>query len=183
MYPTIMIPIDKMPITMPSKQDGRAASTLPIIEPERSINSNTKHMGENQLQLKAVWQEVIVGSIYCHEVGLESDCFYKGGTSLLLIQLQAQIKKKWLGVFTHPPDLFINSLLQSMSQLIVIQLGEFGELEKPPKIDWEWETRPAPDLRIGTAAYDVSAPADRPKSILVTGGAGFLGRALLWGAI
>jgi hybrid polyketide synthase/nonribosomal peptide synthetase ACE1 len=29
----------------------------------------------------------------------------------------------------------------------------------------------------------VSAPADRPKSILVTGGAGFLGRALLWGSI
>lgn len=169
-------------MTMSSKLDRRAVSLLPINESESRSHTIAKHTSEEELQLKTVWEEVIPNGLTNDDHGPESDFFHIGGTSLLLIQLQSHIKKRY-GVFVRLADLFVNSVLQPMAQLIGHQLGNLEEMETPPKIDWEWETRPSADLRIGTPADGTPLVGTCPKSILVTGGAGFLGRALLRSAI
>lgn len=177
MCPTVIVPIDKMPMTMSFKLDRRAVSMLPVTEPEPR-NGNKTTLSDDESQLKTIWQEVMPQGLFDH-MTLESDFFHVGGTSLLLIQLQAYIRKR-LGVSIRLADLFANSGLQPMSQLVAKELGKLDQMGTPPTIDWEWETRPSQDLVLGA---NMPRPAARPKSVLITGGAGFLGRSLLRSAI
>lgn len=182
MCPTVLVPIEKMPMTMSSKLDRRAVSALPVTQPERSVAegaTSAQSMSEDESQLKSIWEEVIPQGLF--DVTRESDFFHVGGTSLLLVQLQAQLHARF-GLSIRLADLFANSTLQSMAQLVASRTD--GDETLRATIDWEWETRPSADLQIGTAPPDVvPAPAANPKSVLITGGAGFLGRALLRSAI
>ncbi|ORY68694.1 uncharacterized protein BCR38DRAFT_472189 [Pseudomassariella vexata] len=130
---------------------------------------------------RSIANEVIPQGLF-DDLSPNSDFFHVGGTSLLLIRLQALINQR-LGILIRLADLFANSTLRPMSILINQHLGSLDETMRLPMIDWEWETRPSPDLRIGTAGENVVRPAPKPRSILVTGGAGFLGRSLLRSAM
>jgi hybrid polyketide synthase/nonribosomal peptide synthetase ACE1 len=184
MCPTVLVPIEKMPMTMSSKLDRRAVSALPVTQPERSVaeGATSAHsMSEDESQLKSIWEEVIPQGLF--DVTLESDFFHVGGTSLLLVQLQAQLRARF-GLSIRLADLFANSTLRSMAQLVARRASLLGQGEAlKMTIDWEWETRPSADLLIGTAPPEVPAPVANSKSVLITGGAGFLGRALLQSAI
>ncbi|KAI0000735.1 hypothetical protein F4779DRAFT_604486 [Xylariaceae sp. FL0662B] len=182
MCPAVIMPISKMPMTMSSKLDRRAASTLPVTNLDSGgSNNQNQSLSEYDLGIKDLWREVMPQGLF-DDMSPHSDFFHVGGTSLLLIRLQAHIRQR-LGVSIRLADLFANSTLRLMSVLVNKQQGTPGETVKLPTIDWEWETRPSIDLRIGTAGPDIPCPATRPRSILVTGSAGFLGRSLLRSAI
>ncbi|KXX75016.1 Nonribosomal peptide synthetase 14 [Madurella mycetomatis] len=179
MLPTVILPIDKMPMTMSSKLDRRAVAALPVTQPDRGNQETVEEsLSDEESQLKVVWEEVLPQGMF--DITRESDFFHVGGTSLLLVQLQAYINQRF-GVSVRLADLFANSMLRPMSHLIARQTAPDAAVSTT--IDWEWETRPSTSLRIGTAGPDVPGPAAHPRSVLITGGAGFLGRALIRAAI
>ncbi|KAK2024898.1 hypothetical protein LX32DRAFT_685566 [Colletotrichum zoysiae] len=135
---------------------------------------------------KEVWDQVIPQGMF--ESTRDSDFFLVDGTSLLLVELQARIRQRF-DCNLRLADLFTNSMFCTMSKLISQEsatsptAGDDGKTSSM-EIDWEWETQPAPELRIGTADLSiVTPPSPNPKSVVITGGAGFLGRSLLESAI
>ncbi|KAK2007074.1 beta-ketoacyl synthase domain-containing protein [Colletotrichum eremochloae] len=192
MCPSVLVPIEKMPMSMSSKLDRRAVAALPVNRPDRltAERGASQALNEAETRLKEVWEQVIPQGMF--DIARDSDFFHVGGTSLLLVELQARIRQRF-DCTLRLADLFANSMLCTMSKLIpqqesvatVAADGDDDGNEMPSmEIDWEWETRPAPELQIGTADLSVVVPpSPNPKSVIITGGAGFLGRSLLKSAI
>ena len=110
-----------------------------------------------------------------HDIGSKTDFFHVDGTSLLLVNLQSLLKRKYVNA---PPlhKLFEASTLEGMASF-----AEHAEVEVPVQhINWELEadllpnevyasTRPSStnDLRL--------AP---PHQVALTGATGFLGKKM-----
>ena len=109
MIPLVVLPVDEFPRTASSKLDRRAASALPLPDLTHGAQGTDVELTEAQLQLQNIWLSVI--PIVPQEPKLPStDFFFVGGTSLLLVQLHAELKKK-LGVKVQLAKLLNASML------------------------------------------------------------------------
>lgn len=194
MCPTVIVPIAQMPMTLSGKLDRKAVAALTVSQPttdtsDQPADLTQRSLSDAETQLKAFWEQVLPRGLVSERITASSDFFHVGGTSLLLVQLQDIIKKHYGISSLRLAELFSSSTLETMAQLIIKKSPSALDLSLQPRktaevIDWEWETRPSPDLQLGTAlsgggSTAVSAPAQHPKVVLLTGCAGFLGRHLL----
>lgn len=173
MRPSAIIPVDALPRTLAGKVDRRAICDLPL--PQRLNQETTKGEGlsETEGRLRDLWKLVIPEELTgLHDISASSDFFSIGGSSLLLIELQANIRKE-LGISVPLLKLFQSSELRAMAQCLEVQETSGSDQE----IDWNAETGLLPiDTDIDSIFREQHGP---PRVIVLTGATGFLGQYLL----
>lgn len=169
MCPSIIVPLDKMPLTAHAKIDRRAVQAMALPEIPRS----TTTLGESNLtpterRLAALWAAVLPVHSLSESLGPRSDFFQAGGNSLLLVKLQAAMKNE----FGDAPRL---------SRLMGVgELGSMAALVDDGVITIDWDKEIALDsftksLKIQPKPTKV----DQGFNILVTGATGSLGQYIV----
>ncbi|KAM3086885.1 hypothetical protein ACMFMG_001006 [Clarireedia jacksonii] len=112
MKPAILIPVDSLPMTIHGKRDRKAIATLPLgmddednrLEDVDDLDSViTNDLTETEERLKNIWLAILPteavsarrGKKNSDAINSNTDFFAAGGNSLLLAQLQAEIKKEF----------------------------------------------------------------------------------------
>ncbi|KAI9768100.1 MAG: putative Hybrid PKS-NRPS biosynthetic cluster [Geoglossum simile] len=175
MHPAVIIPLDSMPLTASSKLDRLAIDALPLPRAQPS-NPHSLELGETETKLKQLWDEVIPKEVARqYTIDANTDFFQVGGSSLLLVGLQALIKTEF-DVHIPLSQLFDASTLGRMAA----RIGDDALVLEKELVDWERETSLLPEisqLTIHRAAQ--ASPIHKPKVIVLTGATGFLGGAIL----
>lgn len=169
MIPVVAIPLDKLPLTLHSKVDRKALQVMPL--PQRAKAQQDEEMSETMIQLQLVWKEILGGTEGLFDITPSTSFFFVGGNSLLVIRLQSRIREIFNCV-VRLIDLLGSNTLGQMARKI-------EEASSVGLIDWEEETTLPP---ISSSLDSVSASASvqtPPKTILITGATGFLGKYLL----
>ncbi|EXL67078.1 hypothetical protein FOPG_16777 [Fusarium oxysporum f. sp. conglutinans race 2 54008] len=192
MRPSVLLPVNEWPTTSSGKLDRRAISQLPITLPLYKRESDGEGSdqprftnAENKLQ--AVWERVLSGNGRHLMGSIRHDpfknFFHVGGTSMLLLELRAQIGREF-GISVRLAQLFENSTLAAMAQLVEQAddtQAASGRKETKTGIAWEEEARLPTELEneIRRVTAATSAGQHHPKVILLTGATGNLGRHIL----
>ncbi|KAI1129525.1 hypothetical protein F5Y10DRAFT_290905 [Nemania abortiva] len=188
--PSVLVPIAKMPLTASSKLDRRAIQALPLSSTLSQAALDKKAviratLTETEERLKKLWINVLSHSELAEPAKItpESDFFHVGGSSILLLEVRAQIRQQF-DVDVRLMQLFESSTLRAMAQFI-----EHREVEMKP-IDWEAEAQPPHSLtqlledRAGAMARgSAMSSSSNPKVIVLTGAAGMVGRQILDGLL
>lgn len=183
MLPASILPVQELPQGVSGKVSRAAVALLPVeISPAGPSHSAT--LSSEEQKLKNIWIKTLSGNTEKLTINSSTDFFHTGGNSLLLLQLQKNIRKV-TGVDVPLVTLFESSTLGEMASKI------FGapmnpaptDKERSTTLDWAEETklpstfsqlksmRNPPNNRHGTRAT--------VRVVALTGGTGFLGRALL----
>ncbi|KAL9109110.1 MAG: hypothetical protein Q9227_006201 [Pyrenula ochraceoflavens] len=176
MCPTMMIPVDSIPLNNHGKTDRRAVAKLPL--PQEAHASGLKiSLSRTESTLKQLWEEVVSKDIV-EAVGIDgaSDFFHVGGDSLTLVSLQARIRERF-GVVLKMIDLLEASTLRAMASKI-------ESSSSVTAVNWKQETALDPALKSDMLTESVRAaapPATKSSdySVLLTGATGYLGRRIL----
>ncbi|PWY81896.1 putative hybrid NRPS/PKS enzyme [Aspergillus heteromorphus CBS 117.55] len=196
MRPTLCIPINQLPRTASGKIDRRATQAMAerlAPQPSRSdLPDDTTD--ETVSRLLKLWEEILPSEVMGRfTVESTSDFFHVGGSSLLLMRLQALIQDTF-SIDMPLVNLFDASTLGGMAATIDARLprpatatdiAEASVLKtaKPvresaplhgTRIDWEAETAIPSGL-----PSSIVLGAHAPRAVILTGSTGFLGRALL----
>ncbi|KAI9650415.1 hypothetical protein NHQ30_000429 [Ciborinia camelliae] len=171
MRPALIIPLSNLPMTDSLKLDRRAIATLPL--PAASgKQGNPCIFTEMESLLKSLWHETIskeLSSLYT--ITPDTDFFHVGGTSLMLLDLQARIRTG-LGVTLPLVLMFESSSLASMAMRI-----ENGASIPRDSLNWEEETALSPYL---LQSKSIHYPFQQdPKVVILTGATGFVGHSIL----
>ncbi|KAF2797429.1 AMP-binding enzyme [Melanomma pulvis-pyrius CBS 109.77] len=177
MWPAATIAVKELPMMSSGKLDRRAVAALPL--PELSNlsdvwNDNPGSLTETEVQLKKMWEVLISKSVTkLHRIRADTDFFQVGGTSMLLLRLQAHIRESF--GFTIPfVDMFESSTLGSMARRIDNNKRE-SELET---FDWDLETE-IPEATISALKEAIDSRPAPPKVVVLTGATGLLGQGFL----
>jgi hybrid polyketide synthase/nonribosomal peptide synthetase ACE1 len=169
MLPLAVLPVDEFPRTTSSKLDRRAVATIPLPDSTYRAQGTDVELTEAQRQLRDIWLSVIPVTPQ-EPLVPATDFFHVGGTSLLLVQLQADLMKKFR-VHVQLTKLMNASMLGSMTLLLE------GNWEPEP-MDWEVETALSDNIRRQLAGPSFAVPASR-RIVVLTGATGLLGSAIL----
>ncbi|KAK1966752.1 putative hybrid NRPS/PKS enzyme [Colletotrichum sublineola] len=173
MRPTIIIPIDVLPVTERGKLDRRKLAETPL--PRGHLEEEASdQLTENEARLRDIWRVVLGETTSSIPIQRSSDFFSVGGNSLLLLRLRAEIRQAFAVDFSLP-ELFQNSTLE----LLAARLTGDSSLVS---IDWETETKPGESLFVSPGAQNKrngTTQRSEGVSVLLTGATGFLGTALL----
>ncbi|GJD05040.1 lovastatin nonaketide synthase [Colletotrichum higginsianum] len=105
------------------------------------------------------------------DIAPETDFFHLGGNSLLLIKLQASIRKVY-GVTVRLVELLEHSSLGKMASLV----WDKDKDMTTPTIDWEAETEvPSEWVHGDEKQADYKAGVTTTRRVVMTGPSGFLG--------
>ncbi|PSK38495.1 L-2-aminoadipate reductase [Elsinoe australis] len=177
MCPAAIVPIKELPLTASGKLDRRAVAALPLpdaAQPDHKDRQDLDDLTETESRLKQLWEDIITKDITkLHRIGPDTDFFRVGGTSLLLLRLQARIKQEF-GLVISFVELFESSTLSALSSRI-------DNHEKPRNtttFDWDHETS-IPESIIRSLPNATTPPPALPKTIILTGSTGVVGRGLL----
>lgn len=175
MIPSMIVPLDRIPLTTNGKIDRKAVIALPLPEKAQCQEKRSRDrltVAEGELCL--IWRDVLgeaAGSI-----GIESDTdfFSVGGSSLLLVRLQGSLKEK-MGVCIELRELYQASTLRVMANAITSERSQLA----PDTIDWAEETS-IPDSILSLSK---NIPPSKPRKgrfhVALTGAVGFLGSEIL----
>jgi hybrid polyketide synthase/nonribosomal peptide synthetase ACE1 len=170
MIPVVAIPLDKFPLSNHSKVDRKAVQKMPLPERAATVQEDTE-LTETMVQLKRVWQDVLGKNTEAlgFDITPSTNFFLVGGNSLLVIRLQSKIRQAFDVVVPLVKLLGANTL-GDMARMM-------EESASTAVINWEQETSPP---AIPSFLANVPAKIETTtKTILVTGGTGFLARYLL----
>jgi hybrid polyketide synthase/nonribosomal peptide synthetase ACE1 len=171
MQPAVIVPIDTIPLTIRGKFDRAAIQALPL--PDKPDPAPGAADLTDEGKLAALWRRVIPHGIPA-ELTPETGFFEAGGTSLLLVKLQALIKAE-LNSSPSLADLVMNSgTLGGMAKVV--------ESRVTPPLDWEAETSVSDLVARPSSSTDDAGVADAetsPIKIILSGATGYLGRHLL----
>lgn len=170
MRPAVAIPLDRLPSGAGGKLDMKTLKALPL--PEISEPEDTE-LTEIEAQLKAIWEDVLSGMGARFQIRKQSDFFAVGGNSLLLLKLQAEIRKKF-NIDVSLPELFRSSSLESLASRI-----ENSGSTSVQALDWQAETALSADLLELDPHSLLTKVHSGPIQVVLTGSTGFLGRAIL----
>lgn len=177
MVPVVAIPVQGLPLTSHSKVDRKAVKNMSLRRKDSHINrqDNSTNMTETMQQLKNLWREVVGPKVT--ELGLEihpsTNFFHIGGNSLLAIRLQSRIRQVFSVAIALVKVMSANTLAEMAHQI--------DEAASVTNIDWDKETAPPTTPAflesVSTAARKIQR--QHGKTVLITGGTGFLARHLL----
>lgn len=185
MRPAVTVPLKDLPMTSSGKLNRRGLAALPL--PEMTASDECHGGGddtfavdltETEAWLKRTWENIIPESVVSsHQVGTETDFFHVGGTSILLLQLQEEIRQRFYGFKVPLVKLFAHSKLGSMASLI----DESAEAEpRPaPTIDWDAETALSSQTQAALSTIPDHEAKVPPSVVVLTGATGLLGRGLV----
>ncbi|KAM7193012.1 hypothetical protein V8F33_008060 [Rhypophila sp. PSN 637] len=190
MCPSVVVSLDRMPLTNTLKLDRRAIGELEL--PESFSSDDARHvvqLTELEEQLKELWENVILDNRAGPRPTIrpETDFFHIGGTSILLLDLRRRIHTRW-EVDLSLIDMFDASSLAGMARTIdsLLKGRQDSSSESSSTntniINWDEETDLPPTLaRQEHHSFPSSTTkTDKdPKTILLTGSTGYLGSALL----
>ena len=176
MHPAMTIPLERLPTNSNGKIDRRAISVLPL--PVRKFDPQSqpqKLLTLAEGQLKIVWENVLQTALTL-PLTPASDFFMAGGSSLLLVKVQAAIKESF-SVAISIKDLYQSSTLGSMAARITAKKAQQPQEEL---IDWDIETA-VPDSMCIDERHVQSERQTKghDREILLTGATSFLGAAVL----
>lgn len=139
MLPSAIVSVPALPMTVSGKLDRRAASTLPLVD---SINAPPLVSKQTETvtiigKLADILFKILPGHTLSSsgDIAPGTDFFHVGGNSLLLLRLQAEMKKVF-AVDVPFVRLFESSTLAAMAH-------EIGSATRPPEseeINWDIET-------------------------------------------
>ncbi|TLD04871.1 uncharacterized protein PgNI_10061 [Pyricularia grisea] len=191
MRPSVIVPVESLPLTMNGKQDRTTISQWPVILASRGVRDSPPEFESAQVRIAQpnnrgletmaeIWRQALASSATGLDVSEpldpEVDFFHIGGNSLLLTRVQRSIRVNH-GVDVPLRQLFHNTKLARMARL----LRPESDLSDDT-IDWNTETRPIPELNLALQVAKIS-PVDEAAStdatrglvVVLTGAAGFLG--------
>ncbi|KAJ1713406.1 NRPS-like enzyme [Aspergillus flavus] len=181
MCPSIMIPLQELPLSVNGKVDRKALDA--IVLPDSSVDDQVLvDLDADEVTLLGMWQEVLPDTAAKGlKVAKDTDFFEAGGNSLSLVRLQSFIKER-LGI-----------------QLPLVELVETCSLEAMARRLWSnhsvssshfaWEDEACvlisdQDLEhANLEAESASLTGDAGKIVILTGASGFLGKQILQGLV
>ncbi|KAL6689954.1 polyketide synthase [Trichoderma pleuroticola] len=177
MCPTHMIAIDQIPRNASGKKDWFKINNLPLPS-VASGDERNEGLTDLEAQVIAVWQDVLPTAAQPTQLSADSDFFFVGGNSLLLLKLRSELKMAF-GIDLTLPELFQVSTVGDMASKIQAD----GSKNEPQgqDIDWTKELRSLCDgLMPQSYSSSDKAPAKKSGlSVILTGATGFLGRHIL----
>lgn len=184
MRPSITLPLKDVPVTTSGKLNRRAFAAIPL--PENSnyfdhevggVDTSAIDLTETEAWLKEMWERVISKDIIStHQVVTDTDFFHVGGTSMLLLQLQAETRQKF-ELQVPLVQLFASSTLGSMARLI--DQSAKADSQMAAIVDWDTETAILPQTQAALTSVAGRATNTPPRVIVLTGATGLLGQGIL----
>lgn len=182
MWPAAAIAVKELPMMVSGKLNRRAVATLPLpdisaledhLEAEDS-SAPPAVFTDTESKMKKIWEDLISQHVIkMRRIRPETDFFHVGGTSLLLLQVQAQIKQIF-GFRIPLVQLFESSTLAAMAR----RVDNKSEREREMTFDWDVETA-VPDATVTALKTAVDHHHDGNKTIVLTGATGLLGQGFL----
>ena len=183
MRPAVIIPLERLPMNASGKLDTKLLKTLQLPQIHES-EDDFSNLTEAESELKRMWEDMLPHT--GQAIGKSSNFFAVGGNSLLLLALQAEIRK----VFEKNVsllELFQSNTLESLALRVKENATSQSIPTSPitrssnPGIIWEAETSLGHDLISSISHSKLSRRRDprRGLTIVLTGATGFLGRAIL----
>lgn len=125
MWPAVTVLVKSLPVTISGKLDRRAIAALPLPELPTSNDNHIDgaetaavQLTKTEAWLKRMWETIISKDVVSsHQIGTDTDFFHIGGTSMLLLQLQAEIRQNF-GFQVPLVKMFASSALKNMARLI-----------------------------------------------------------------
>nr|AFI23580.1 PKS-NRPS hybrid [Colletotrichum higginsianum] len=190
MRPAAIFCLENLPMNNSGKVDRRALKTIPV--PQVQTVMDDTQFTTTEARLLKIWTQVISQEVLSqYQILRESNFFHVGGSSILLVQLRAEVEKVFditISLF----QLFEASTLAAISALIDKASAGTGQGERLEsqvigaaadnipqvnQIDWDKETAiPANLLPERPRARTTFG---NPAVIVLTGSTGFLGQAIL----
>ncbi|KAI5206756.1 hypothetical protein E4T39_02233 [Aureobasidium subglaciale] len=144
----------------------------------RATASNATELTETESKLRQIWLDLFaMTTADTLAITKDSNFFNSGGNSIMSIQLQRRIHTEF-SVSISLPELLESGTISELGSLITSRLGT--------EIDWKKETKLDQDLTAAVQSFsakDLVSKNERPKSVLLTGASGFVGRHVLQGLI
>ncbi|KAH6650452.1 hypothetical protein F5144DRAFT_45973 [Chaetomium tenue] len=185
MAPSAIVPVAALPLSVSGKLDRRALRELPVAAALTTPTPAEESEGLPAMQnlIKQLWEQVIPNGLLAgRDIGPKTDFFNVGGSSLLLVQLQALLREQF-SVAPLVQELFQASTLETMAALVDGGSGSSAQQgsDTPVPIDWEAEAGLLQNEYYDSTTEKQSGPAvaNPPKVVVLTGSTGFLGRHLL----
>lgn len=181
MWPSIMVPIEELPLSVNGKVDRKAldAILLPDSIPDEQALVN---LDENETTLLRMWQEVLPDTEPKRlKITKDTDFFEAGGNSLSLVRLQAVIRDQ-LEVKIPLVELVESCSLEAMTR----RLWSNHSISSSHFV-WEDEAsvpESEHDSEYANLGVESSRMAGNPgKIVILTGASGFLGKHVLQGLV
>ncbi|BCS29676.1 putative hybrid PKS-NRPS biosynthetic cluster [Aspergillus puulaauensis] len=180
MCPAVFVPVDTLPLNIHGKFDRRAVESLPL--PKAANNSSFTNADGTLLTpaesaMRDLWSKVLndEGFVNISDIDSETDFFMVGGSSVLLVKLQAMLREGFEAV-VQLVELFENSTLGAMA--VTAEAAR-----RTNAIDWEAETSIddilAAQLQLPPAASPSTYAKRSGITVVLTGVTGVLGREIL----
>jgi hybrid polyketide synthase/nonribosomal peptide synthetase ACE1 len=163
MVPSVFVSLDSLPLTAHLKVDRKAIKALELPEDDNAVVEEAAELTTTESQLGAIWRDMIPR---IPALQPNSNFFYIGGNSLLLVKLQAIIRKT-LHANLKLIDIMNAATLSSMARLI--------DDNKVDHIYWESEIA-LPEI---PASKGAAPKKGKDLTVMVTGATGVLGRRLI----
>ena len=169
MCPSVIVSLKEMPLTAHHKIDRRTLQVMVLPEATKgSALQGAPTLTATERALAALWADILPVHALSDPLSPTSDFFAVGGNSLLLVRLQAAMKK----TFGDAPRL---SILMGASTL-----GSMGELLDDGITSVDWDKEIALDTSMDTQKRQSRPEEVNPGfNILVTGATGSLGRHIV----
>ncbi|PVI02593.1 putative equisetin synthetase [Periconia macrospinosa] len=166
MQPAVIVPIASIPVTSNFKFDRKAIQVMELPEADAS----TENLASMEKKVAQLWKAIIPHGV--RELTPESDFFDIGGNSILLVKLQAAIKRE-LNSAPQLIDLMASSSLEGMARHVRAASSQ-------ETIDWEAATEVP--LYLSQLLRSKSSPTSKDRkhlNVVMTGATGYLGRQIL----
>jgi hybrid polyketide synthase/nonribosomal peptide synthetase ACE1 len=118
MIPSILAPVEQLPINNHGKTDRRAALSLPLPASHSTTDKRSEELSETERKLIEIWKEAVPEEMKGYMLPNRQTSFFElGGNSLLLVRLQKIVKQEF-GISLGILDMFEASSLGAMASKI-----------------------------------------------------------------
>ncbi|GES65928.1 putative polyketide synthase [Aspergillus terreus] len=166
MRPSLFVTLDEMPLTSHLKIDRKAIQAMSLPDAVLIPTDAQRELTQTEKVLAGLWMDVLPHRP--SSLAPINDFFHVGGNSLLLVQLQAMIKRAF-GTAPRLVDLMNSSSLETMASLI-------GGSSDTGAVNWDTEVALDHSLLKTAEAIKVTSPRRSENlRVLMTGATGNLG--------
>ncbi|KAI9147229.1 Acyl transferase/acyl hydrolase/lysophospholipase [Paramyrothecium foliicola] len=177
MKPSLVLALEHIPTTLSNKVDRSAIASIPLGEKiSGDVRHNDHSLNAFETNLLKLWERALpIAVLHGHSITKSSDFFHVGGSSLSLISLQLLIEQE-VGIQVSISRLFGAITLGEMAKML--QEYENGQ-HTLTAVDWEHEVQLDDTWTNLTAASNFPPLDTTPKTVILTGATGFLGKEIL----
>lgn len=166
MCPSVIVPLEKLPLTPHYKVDRRAVQALELPKMGDSVHPQFENLNSTERRLAKLWERLLPPLSGAAGFGPRSDFFQSGGNSLLLVKLQVAIRQD----FIDAPKLSKMMSASELCSMAALLQGHIGSIN--------WDKEMGLDAEDKTKWHQKISDPDHGLSVLITGATGSLGRCV-----